>query len=144
AAMKRVDPDFTVSEFLQGARGAYEMILMAFEKGDVASIRPFISEDIYDVFSDVIATREAEGLTVEATFIGISEIAVQDVEFNANTKEAEVAIRFTGEYTYTVRDKAGDIVEGGPNSTKRQRDVWTFARAMGSNDPNWVLVSTGE
>lgn len=144
AAMKRVDPDFTVSEFLQGARGAYEMILMAFEKGDVASIRPFISEDIYDAFSDVIASREAEGLTVEATFIGISEIAVQDVEFNDDTKEAEVAIRFTGEYTYTVRDKAGDIVEGGPNSTKRQRDVWTFARAMGSNDPNWVLVSTGE
>ena len=144
AAMKRVDPDFTVSEFLQGARGAYEMILMAFEKGEIASIRPFISEDIYDAFSDVIASREAEGLIVEATFIGISEIAVQDVEFSADTKEAEVSIRFTGEYTFTVRDKAGDIIEGGPSGTKRQRDVWTFARAMGSNDPNWVLVSTGE
>jgi len=117
---------------------------MAFEKGEIASIRPFISEDIYDAFSDVIASREAEGLIVEATFIGISEIAVQDVEFSADTKEAEVSIRFTGEYTFTVRDKAGDIIEGGPSGTKRQRDVWTFARAMGSNDPNWVLVSTGE
>ena len=27
---------------------------------------------------------------------------------------------------------------------KKQRDVWTFARIMGSDDPNWKLVATGE
>lgn len=32
AAMKRVEPSFSVSEFVQGARGAYEMIVMGFEK----------------------------------------------------------------------------------------------------------------
>ena len=41
------------------------------------------------------------------------------------------------------RQAGGDIVEGDPNAIKRQRDVWTFARSMGSNDPNWVLVATG-
>jgi hypothetical protein len=41
AAMKMAEPGFNVSEFLQGARGAYEMILMAFEKGDVDTLREF-------------------------------------------------------------------------------------------------------
>ncbi|MEL6685292.1 MAG: Tim44/TimA family putative adaptor protein, partial [Pseudomonadota bacterium] len=41
ASMKRVDPSFNVSEFLGGARGAYEMILMAFENGDLDEIVPF-------------------------------------------------------------------------------------------------------
>ena len=39
---------------------------------------------------------------------------------------------------------AGEIVEGSPTEIKRQRDVWTFARKMGSADPNWQLVATGE
>ena len=34
ASMKLAEPGFGVGEFLQGARGAYEMILMAFEQGE--------------------------------------------------------------------------------------------------------------
>jgi len=84
--MKRIDNTFHVGEFLGGAKGAYEMILMAFEKGDLSEVVPFMSEDVYD----------------------------------------------------------GDIVEGDPNEIKRQKDVWTFARMMGTDDPNWRLVATGE
>jgi predicted lipid-binding transport protein (Tim44 family) len=27
---------------------------------------------------------------------------------------------------------------------KRQKDIWTFARIMGSDNPNWELVATGD
>ena len=57
AAMKQAEPSFSVSDFLAGARGAYEMILMAFEKGDLASIRPFLSDDVYESFSAVVEAR---------------------------------------------------------------------------------------
>jgi len=43
-----------------------------------------------------------------------------------------------------VRDATGAIVEGDEKTVKRQADVWTFARQMGANDPNWQLVGTGE
>jgi len=36
------------------------------------------------------------------------------------------------------------VVEGNPNEVRRQTDVWTFARDMGSRDPNWLLTATGE
>jgi predicted lipid-binding transport protein (Tim44 family) len=36
------------------------------------------------------------------------------------------------------------VIEGDPKAVKTQRDVWTFARNMGSDDPNWQLVATGE
>ena len=144
ADMKRVDQTFNVGEFLGGAKGAYEMILMAFETGNLSSVRPFISEDVYKAFASGIEAREKNGITVEASFIGVSETAVQDAEFDSTTREAEITIRFMGEFNYTVRDKAGDIIEGGPTTVKRQRDVWTFARTMGTDDPNWTLVATGE
>ncbi len=143
-AMKVAEPAFSVGDFLSGARGAYEMILMAFEKGDLASIRPFLSEDVYESFAAVVEAREQKGLTVESTFAGLRELKLADAVYDPVTREGEITMRYVGELTSVVRDKAGDIVEGHPSEVKRQKDVWTFARIMGSDNPNWQLVATGE
>ena len=142
--MKRVDPTFSVNEFLQGARGAYEMILMGFERGEMDEIEPFLSDDVKDAFAEVFKQREEKGLIVEASFVGVRETSLNDAQFDDTTKEAEVTVKFIGELTSVVRDSAGDIIEGDPNAIKRQKDVWTFGRNMGSDDPNWQLVATGE
>ncbi|WP_439153853.1 Tim44/TimA family putative adaptor protein [Yoonia sp.] len=142
AAMKRVDPSFNVTEFLGGARGAYEMILMAFEKGELDSVVPFISEDIYEAFATVVDDRQRQGLTIEANFIGISDMTLTDASFDEVTKEAEVTVRFKSELTWVVRNSEGEIIEGSPKEIKRQKDTWTFARVMDSGDPNWRLVAT--
>ena len=144
ADMKRAEPSFNVSEFLGGARGAYEMILMAFERGELDQIRPFLSDDVYEAFASVVEERAAKGLTVEATFVGLSELKLRDAAFDPDTNEGEVTISAVGEMTSVVRDSGGDIVEGDPNAIKKHRDIWTFARIMGSDDPNWQLVATGE
>lgn len=144
AAMKMAEPGYSVSTFLQGARGAYEMILMAFERGDLASVKPFLAPEVYDTFAEAVAAREAQGLTVEANFVGLRELSLADATFDRGTREGEVTVRFTGELTSVVRDKTGAVVEGSPTEIKRQRDVWTFGRKMGSDDPNWILVATGE
>jgi predicted lipid-binding transport protein (Tim44 family) len=144
AAMKQAEPSFSVNDFLKGARGAYEMILMAFEKGDLAQIRPFLSPDVAASFAEVIEARQSQGLTIEAHFVGLRELALQDATFDDATREGEVTVRFVGELTSVVRNQAGEIVEGSPTEAKRQRDVWTFARRMGVDDPNWQLVATGD
>ena len=142
AAMKRIEPSFSVSEFVQGARGAYEMIVMGFEKGNLNEIQPFLSEEVFETFVSVVSAREDQGLTIEAEFIGVRETSVSDVSFDKDTNHAEITMKFVGELTSVVRDRGGDIVEGSPNTVKRQKDSWTFARVMGSDDPNWLLVAT--
>ncbi len=139
AAMKRVEPSFNVTEFLGGARGAYEMILMAFESGDIERIRPFLSDEVYQAFSQVVDAREKDGIS----FVGVREMTLVDAEFDESTGIGEITVRFVGELTSVVRDKDGRIVEGNPNEVKRQKDQWTFARKMGAQDPNWQLVATG-
>ena len=144
AGMKAADPAFNVREFLQGARAAYEMILMAFERGDLAAVKPFLSQDVYEAFAEVVEERNRNGYKVEATFVGISDLALRDATFDPATREAELSVRFVGELTSVVRDSAGQVVEGSSTAIKRQKDVWTFARVMGSSDPNWILVATSE
>jgi predicted lipid-binding transport protein (Tim44 family) len=142
--MKAVEPDFGVADFLQGARGAYEMILMGFERGELSEIKPFLADDVYQTFAEVVESREAQGLAIEAEFIGVRELSLVNAEFDEGSRKAEITVRFVGELTSVVRDGAGEIIEGSASQIKRQKDVWTFARAMGEDDPNWQLVATGE
>ena len=142
AAMKLAEPGFSVSEFLQGARSAYEMILMAFENGDVDELRPFLADDVMETFESVIRQREEQGLTIDASFIGIRELVLESASFDRGTGVGEITVRFVGEVTSVVKNADGQVIEGDPNEIKRQRDVWTFARNMGADDPNWELVAT--
>ena len=144
ADMKRIEPSFSVTEFIGGAKGAYEWILMAFERGNLDEVAPFLSEDVYEAFSQVVASRQAQGFVIEAEFVGVRETALLDAAFDNATNRAEVTLRFVGELISVVKDQAGEIIEGKPGQSKRQKDAWTFERVMGSDDPNWRLVATGE
>ena len=142
ASMKRIEPSFSVTDFVQGARGAYEMILMGFERGELDQIQPFLAEDVFEAFVDVVSAREDEGLTIEAEFGGVRETSIHAVNFDKDTNLAEISMRFVCELTSVVRDKGGDIIEGVADKSKKQKDTWTFARTMGADDPNWLLVAT--
>lgn len=144
ADMKRVEPSFSVTGFLEGARGAYEMILMAFERGRLDEITPFLDKDVYEAFAQVIDAREQQGLRVEADFVGVRELSLENAAFDPATRRAEITVRHVGELVSVVRNRDGDIVEGTPGQSRRQKDIWTYERIMGSDDPNWRLVSTGE
>ena len=144
AAMKMAEPGFSVNTFLQGARGAYEMIVMAYERGDLTAIKPFLGSEVFDSFAAAVQAREAEGLTVEANFNGLREMTMSEATFDRDTREGELTVRFLGELTSVIRNRSGEVVEGSPTTPKKQRDVWTFARKMGADDPNWLLVATGD
>lgn len=142
--IRRVEPDFALEEFLRGARSAYEMVLMAYEEGDRQTLQDLLTPDVYQAFEKVIASREEEGLSVEARFIGVRDLRVEAIRFDEDTAEADLTLRFVGEMITAVRDADNRVVEGDPNEIRRQTDVWTFSRVMGSPNPNWLLSATGE
>ncbi len=139
----RVEPDFSLEAFLQGARSAYEMVLMAYEEGDRATLRDLLTPDVFQAFESVIKAREADGLKVEARFIGVRDLGVDSIRFDPDTAEADITLRFVGEMITAVRDSENRVVEGDPNEIRRQTDIWTFSRVMGSPNPNWLLSATG-
>ena len=144
SAMKRAEPSFSVSDFLSGARGAYEMILMGFERGEIAELRPFLDDDVFETFETVVQQRKEQGLVVEAEFIGVRELTLADATFDDATGRAELTVKYVAELTLVVKDAEGQVLEGSATAVKRQKDTWTYARNMGSDDPNWQLVATDE
>ena len=142
SAMQRAEPSFAVGPFLSGARQAYEMILTAFERGDLTEVRAFLAPQVAEAFEAVIADRKARGIVTEVQYLGTRETALDGAVFDPQSRVGEVSVRFVGELIAAHRDAEGNVVDGDPKAARKQRDVWTFARRMGQSDPNWQLVAT--
>ncbi|GAB4229031.1 MAG: Tim44/TimA family putative adaptor protein [Methyloligellaceae bacterium] len=136
----KADPTFDPAHFLEGAKAAYEMIVMAFAEGDKRALRQLLSRDVYDGFVSAISERENRGETVETSFVGIDKAEIIDAELKKRT--AHVTVKFVSQLITATRDKAGKVIDGDPKKVREVTDIWTFARDVSSRDPNWKLVAT--
>lgn len=134
------DPEFDPKTFIEGAKTAYEMIVTAFNEGDKATLKPLLSSEVYESFTDELIARDDREEVVEASFIGINKAVLLDVETSGS--EASVTIKFVSNLISAVRDKEGEVISGDPKKIIEVTDIWTFARNLTSRDPNWKLVGT--
>ncbi|WP_353859484.1 Tim44/TimA family putative adaptor protein [Azospirillum formosense] len=138
--IKAADPSFDEKYFLQGARGAFQMIVEAFAKGDTATLRPLLSDEVYDNFARAVRERQAAGETLETRIETITDADVVEARMDGRT--ALVTVKFVSEQMNVVRNSAGAVVDGDPNAVVEAVDIWTFARNTRASDPNWALVET--
>ena len=135
------DSSFDPKHFISGARGAYEMIVLAFANGDRRALKDLLSSEVYDSFDGVIKDREKHEQKTETRFVSIDKAELVGAE--ARDRAAQLTVRFVSQMISVTRDKAGTIVDGNPDKVADITDVWTFARDTSSRDPNWKLVGTG-
>ena len=138
--IRRADHEFSPRRFAQGAQAAFEMIVDAFAKGDTATLRPLLGDDVYDEFAAAIRDRMAEGHVQETTIVALDAAEIITAEMRAST--ARVTVKFVSQQINVVRDKEGEEVGGDPSLIERVTDIWTFARNTRSSDPNWALIET--
>ncbi len=136
----RAEPSFDVRSFVEGAKMAYEMIVMAFAQGDRKTLKNLLSRDVYEGFERAIVERERRGERAETTFVSIDRADIENVEVKGRV--AQVTMRFLSKLITATRDAQGNVVDGNPETVVDVTDVWTFARTLGSRDPNWQLVAT--
>jgi len=139
-AIKDSDPSFEPKSFVDGAKMAYEMIVMAYADGDRKTLKNLLSRDVYDGFVAAIAERENRSEKIQSSFVGIDKADIVSAEMKAN--EAHVTLRIVSELISATRNLAGDVVDGDPETVAEVKDVWTFSRDTRSRDPNWKLVAT--
>ncbi|MFU7527499.1 Tim44/TimA family putative adaptor protein [Qipengyuania sp. ASV99] len=136
------DRNFDIAQFVEGARGAYEMVLEAFWKGDRETLRDLCDDDVYEGFVAAIDAREEAGHTLENKLIRIEETRVHSASLDR--RMARIAVLFVADIASVTRDKDGNLVAGSLDDAIESRDVWTFSRNVGSGDPNWLLDETDE
>ena len=141
-AIVSADPSFDVGRFVEGAQGAYRMILEAFWRGDREELRFLSAPDVYAAFEGAIAEREAAGERLDNRLVAIESAVIQEARLNGRI--AEIEVRFDADIAAVTRDRDGNVIAGTLTDAIPTHDVWTFRRTLGSSDPNWLLVETDE
>ena len=132
--------DKAKTEFLSGAKIAYENIITDFSKGNLNSIKNLLEKNVLKQFEAAINEREKQGNISETTFIGINSAEIKNHERNGSF--LEVTVDFVSEIISCVKDKDDKILSGDPKKIKKVFDTWTFSKEINSSNPNWLLVST--
>lgn len=139
-SLMQQDTQFDPAEFIQGAKAAYEMIVMAFAHADRTTLRNLLADDVYEDFEELIKTRESQGEKQETRFVSIDKAEIVDVLLRPKT--VQISIRFVSQLISATRDRTGAVIAGSAETIDEVADRWSFAREIGAQDPNWRLVST--
>lgn len=126
-AVQAVDAAFDPIHFLKGARGAYELIVTSFAKGDRAALQPLLTPAVFDAYAGALDQRgEAPG--PELVRLKTAELVDSDVEGQI----ARIDVRFEAE-----------LAEG-ETGVRETRERWTFERKLDSKDPTWRLAAVAQ
>tara|TARA_B100000902_G_scaffold24466_1_gene29455 strand:- start:36 stop:590 length:555 start_codon:yes stop_codon:yes gene_type:complete len=128
------------SEFLKGAKIAYETIITDFSDEDnkLTNSKSLLSKNIYGQFDKALKERSDRGHFAEITFIGVNSADIKKHEFKDSI--LNVTVDFVGEVITCVKDKNNNIISGHPEKIKKIYDTWVFSRNIKSTNPNWQLA----
>jgi predicted lipid-binding transport protein (Tim44 family) len=116
------------------------MIVTAYAQGDRRGLKNLLAKEVYDGFETAINERETKGEKAETRFVSIDKSDITGADVKGKT--AQVMVRFVSQLVSVTRDRDGNVIDGNPDKVTDVTDVWTFARDLGSRDPNWKLVAT--
>ena len=141
-AVLAADPNFDVGRFLEGAKSAYRMILEAFWKGDLDTLRSHVDAHVYEAFASAIEQRKKDNLTLDNRLVAIDQAVISEATLERGI--AILTVRFEADIAAVTRNAEGQAVAGSLSDAVQTRDLWTFRRDTGARDPNWVLIETDE
>jgi len=139
AQIAGIDPSFEPNGFLDGAEGAFRMVVGAFAQGDRQTLRALLSDETYGGFEQAVAGRETAGESQRTEVRSMHEIAIEGAELRGTI--ADVIVRFVSDQVNMTTGRGGEIVAGSDAITE-VIDIWTFQRDLSAKDPTWKLMAT--
>jgi predicted lipid-binding transport protein (Tim44 family) len=141
-AIAAADRSFDATEFVEGAKSAYRMILEGFWAGKEEVYRDFVSEDVRAAFAEAMEARAEAGHVLDNRMVAIERAVISAATLSGGV--AEIIVRFDADIAAVTRDTDGKVIAGSLSDAVPTHDAWTFTRTLRSNDPNWILTDTDE
>lgn len=140
--LSAADRHFDLLTFLDGAKGAYRMVLEAFWKGDREALARLCDADVLAGFNAAIDAREAAGETLDYKLVRIEDAIIVAADYRAPV--ARISVRFSADIAAVTRNADGQVIAGSLNDAVDTCDLWTFSRNVQSASPDWLVDETDE
>ena len=134
--IQKNDRKFSLEDFKEKIKEAFENIIHAFVKGDKKSLSAFLKDTFFALYEKEIDLLEKKKTTTHLEFFRLVSADIKDIQ----TKEsiAHIQVHFVSEQTQIRKNSAGKIIAGDAGFIDRISELWTFERPLKSKGP-WML-----
>jgi predicted lipid-binding transport protein (Tim44 family) len=139
----KVDPSFTVENFIDGAKKAFEYILVKYSENDLKSLKSLLAPQILTNFTDQIKLRQKQKQILGITILKIDDPEIIDVSIVKN-KLCFIKLEFKSQQVQTTKDSDNKIIDGNDNLILNISELWTFSKEIKNKNPNWILEKIEE
>lgn len=136
--IKKLEAEFSLHKFLEGAKAAFEIILNAFAANERSALKDLLSEKIYKQFTNEIDKRIANQISLSLTLVSLPLVKIKTIVLRNNKITIEVL--YESQQINIIKDKNGNIIEGSASEIDNIEDVWTFEKECNVDNRNWKLV----
>ena len=136
------EPEFNANHFLEGAKQAHEMILVAFAQGDKKALKPLLSKAVFDSFEKAIDSDRKLGNSNIFKFVSVISAKIMSAEIQNNV--AAIGMKFESEIVSATLNSNKEVIAGDDKTVSIVKEHWVFEREIGKKDPNWKLAATND
>ena len=136
AELKKKDPSFREKAFLKGAQEAYKFYYASWNKKDDDALANLVSPTYLDDLIGQLDKLDQKGHWPKVEVKEFERVDILEARLNGQTAIVDVQFRVL-QSENTVKEDAKFV--GKEKEPKVVASVWTLARSLKSEDPNWEL-----
>ncbi|MCI5059493.1 MAG: Tim44/TimA family putative adaptor protein [Alphaproteobacteria bacterium] len=133
-------PEFDLAHFVEGAKGAYIMVVEAFADKDRDTLENLLARQVYDAFEGAITAQEKAGERIDVEVQAVRKIDI--VGADSKNGMVHITLRFTASERRAIYNKKDELIAGHPSDLAEMLDIWTFTRDMTDPGPEWMITET--
>lgn len=133
----KIEENFSLEKFLNGAQKAFEMVLTAFAENDRQTLENLLDKSTYKQFISEIDKRIRNKVTLNLTLVALPKVEIKDI--NLRNKRLSIEVFYHSQQINLLKDDKGNIIEGDVSQIDNVEDTWTFSKELNSNQ-DWKLV----
>ncbi|WP_339048684.1 Tim44/TimA family putative adaptor protein [Candidatus Mesenet endosymbiont of Phosphuga atrata] len=138
-AIKSKDKNFSVKSFMRGASTAFDLIIKAFNIGNLEQLKSLLDSNLYSLFEQEIKKHKELSEIHESTIVSIKSQKIIEVKLVKNT--AFIAVNFLSEQINYAKNQSGELISGSISKINKVEDTWQFKKNITSSKPKWLLTS---
>ena len=138
--IKKVDVNFNTTNFLNGSKTFFEMVLKSFVSGDLENVKDYIKPSVLNSFKMAINDRNKDS---EKLIIDLKSFEKNKISSSIITKTTiKISVVFETLQVKALMDKKEKIIDGDANNEMLVKDEWLFEKKISDQNNNWTLIET--
>ncbi|KAJ1290993.1 hypothetical protein BS78_02G285000 [Paspalum vaginatum] len=122
--IRQRDPSFSLSDFVADVQEMIKPVLTAYSKGDVEILKKYCTKEVIERCKGERQAYASQGIFFDHKILHISEADVLETKMFGSSPL--IILRFQTQQIYCVRDREGQVTEGGQDTIQTVFYSWAM------------------